>query len=119
MIILKDFKSCVLEVRILMGLRVRLAEVRIVKDLGASDGWRARSREKDENKFLGGKRYTPPRVLFVPFAAALGKRVAGKGLRLDAASTASTFADCGLEVVLFCVRRKWLARVARKGFCRE
>src|SRR5271155_2107774 len=32
-----------------------------------------------------------PRVFFV--------RVAGKGLRLDAASTASTFADGGFEVV--------------------
>jgi hypothetical protein len=110
-LILKSFKCFVLEVHILMGLWRCFPEVRIVKDLVASDEWRARSREKDENKFLGGKRYTPPRVLFV--------RVAGKGLRLDAASTASTFADCGLEVVLFCVRRKWLARVARKGFCRE
>jgi hypothetical protein len=110
-LILKSFKSFVLEVHILMGIGVHFPEVRIVKDLGASDGWRARSREKDENRFLGGKRYTPPRVFFV--------RVPSKGLRLDAASSASTFASCGFEVVLFSVHRKWLARVARKGFSRE
>jgi hypothetical protein len=109
--ILKGFKSFVLEVRILKGLGVCFGEVRIVKGLVASDEWRARGREKDENKSLGGRAYTLPRVFFV--------RVGGKGLRLDAASTASTFADCGFEVVLFSVRRRWLARVARKGLSRE
>jgi hypothetical protein len=38
-----------------------------------------------------------PRVSFVPFAAALGKRVADKGLMLDAASRASTFGKLNAE----------------------
>ena len=36
---------------------------------------------------------THPQVFFVPFAAALGKRVADKGLMLDAASRGSTFGE--------------------------
>jgi hypothetical protein len=35
--ILKDFKCCVLELRIPKGLRVSFAEVRIVKDLVICD----------------------------------------------------------------------------------
>jgi hypothetical protein len=40
---------------------------------------------------------THPQVFFVPFAAALGKRVADKGLMLDAASRASTFGELNAE----------------------
>jgi len=40
---------------------------------------------------------THPRVFFVPFAAALGKRVADKGLMLDAESSASTFGELNAE----------------------
>ena len=40
---------------------------------------------------------TQPQVFFVPFAAALGKRVADKGLTLDAASRASTFGELNAE----------------------
>ena len=36
-------------------------------------------------------------VFFVPFAAALGKRVADKGLMLDAESSASTFGELNAE----------------------
>jgi len=37
--ILKGFKSCVLEVRILRELRVSFPEVRILKGIVASDEW--------------------------------------------------------------------------------
>jgi hypothetical protein len=40
---------------------------------------------------------THPQVFFVPFAAALGKRVANIGLMLDAASRASTFGELNAE----------------------
>jgi hypothetical protein len=40
---------------------------------------------------------THPRVFFVPCAAALGKRVADKGLMLDSASRASTFVELNAE----------------------
>jgi hypothetical protein len=40
MFILKSFKSFVLEVRILKGLRERFAEVRILMELVASAPWR-------------------------------------------------------------------------------
>ena len=82
------FKSFVLEVHIVKELRAHFGEVRILKSLVAGDEWpldargkRVKSREKDENKFLGGTRYTPPRVFFV--------RVANAVLMRDAASRAS------------------------------
>ena len=40
---------------------------------------------------------THPQVFFVPFAAALGKRVANIGLMLDAASRASTSGELNTE----------------------
>jgi hypothetical protein len=40
---------------------------------------------------------TRPWVFFVHFAAALGKKVAEKGLTLDAASRASTFGELNAE----------------------
>jgi hypothetical protein len=79
--ILRGFKSFVLEVHILKGLRAHFGEVRILKNLAAGDEWRVKSQEKDENKSLGGTRYTPPRVFFV--------RVANAGLMRDAASRTS------------------------------
>ena len=52
--ILKDFKSCVLEVRILQGLQVRFAEVRILKHLveirreGRGARWESKGRRAGE-----------------------------------------------------------------------
>jgi hypothetical protein len=73
--ILKDFKSRVLEVRILNGLSVCFVEVRIIKGLRVGKG--------PENK-LGMAGIPHPRVFSV--------RVANKRLKLEAASTTSTLA---------------------------
>ena len=57
--ILKDFKGCVLEVRILKGLWARFAEVRIVKDLGENRQLRAESRQKEKGEEQRGRRWSP------------------------------------------------------------
>jgi hypothetical protein len=108
-LILKNFKSCVLEVFILQGLREHFAEVRIVKDLVTCDWWFVTGdwwkKEKQCGEWCGASNGSVEgrgRVDFnaegTEFAEKEGSphppvffvRVADKGLKLDAASRAST-----------------------------